>query len=68
MRMTTTGRKPIACWPETNAKGGVESTSQGDTRKDQQWTVGDKAGMEEIGDAFKTGRESLSETLRAAPI
>ena len=35
MRMTTAGRKPIACWPKTNAKGGVESTLRGDARKDR---------------------------------
>jgi hypothetical protein len=39
MRMTTAGRKPIACWPETDAEGGVESTSRGDARKDRQRTA-----------------------------
>jgi hypothetical protein len=48
-------------------KGGVESTSRGDLRKDQQRTVGGKAGMEEIGGTLKIEDESLSETLRAAP-
>jgi hypothetical protein len=48
MRMTTVKRKPIACWPETNMEGGVESTSWGDARKDRQRTVGGKAGAEEI--------------------
>jgi hypothetical protein len=64
MRMTIAGRKPIACWPKTNLEGGVESTSWGATRKDWQWTVGDKAGAEEISGALRTGWESLSETLR----
>ena len=67
MRMTTIERKLIACWPETDAKGGVESTSRGDARKDRQQTVGNKAGAKEIGGAPRIGRESLSETPRAAP-
>jgi hypothetical protein len=64
MRMTIAGRKPIACWPETNLEGGVESTSWGATRKDWQRMVGDKVGAEEISGALRTGWESLSETLR----
>jgi hypothetical protein len=36
MRMTTTGRKPIACWPKSDAEGSIESTLRGDVRKDQQ--------------------------------
>jgi hypothetical protein len=55
------GRKPIACWPETNLEGGVESTSRGDARKDQQRTVGDKAGAKELGSALKTEGKSLNE-------
>jgi hypothetical protein len=35
MRITTIGRKPISCWPETNGEGDVESTLRGDVRKDQ---------------------------------
>jgi hypothetical protein len=64
MRMTTAGRKPIACWPETDAEGGVESTSRGDARKDRQRTVGDKMGAEEIGGVLRIEGESLSETPR----
>jgi hypothetical protein len=67
MRMMTVGRKLIACWPETDAEGGVESTSRGDLRKDRQRTVGGKASVEEIGGALRTEGESLSETPRAAP-
>ena len=67
MRITTVGRKPITCWLETDAEGGVESTSQGDTRKDRQRTVGSKAGTEEIGGTLRIGGESLSETPRATP-
>jgi hypothetical protein len=67
MRMTTVGRKLIACWPETDVEGGFESTSRGDTRKDWQQTVGGKVGAEETGGALRTGGESLSETPRAAP-
>jgi hypothetical protein len=48
-------------------EGGVESTLWGDVRKDQQRMVGGKAGTEEIGDALKTERESLSKIPRAAP-
>jgi hypothetical protein len=44
MRMTIAERKPIACWPEMDAEGGVESTLRGDTRKDRQRAVGGKAG------------------------
>ena len=65
MRMTTAGRKPITCWPETDAEGGIECTSRGDTRKDWQRIVGGKAGAEEIGGALRTRRESLSEIPRA---
>jgi hypothetical protein len=53
------------CWPKTNAEGGIESTSRGDARKDQQ--QGGKAGTEEIGGALRIGGKSLSETSRAAP-
>ena len=67
MRMTTAEQKPITCWPETDVEGGVESTSRGDMRKYWQWTVGSKVGTEEIGNALRTGEESLSETTRAAP-
>jgi hypothetical protein len=66
MRMTIARRKPIACWLETDAKGGVESTLRGDARKDRQRTVGNKAGMEEIGSTLRIGGESLSENPRAA--
>jgi hypothetical protein len=66
MRMTTAKRKPIVCWPETDAEGGVESTSRGDMRKDRQRTVGGKAGVKEISSALRTGGESLSETLKMA--
>jgi hypothetical protein len=45
---------------------GVESTSRGDARKDQQQTVGSKASAEEIGDALRTECKSLSETPRTA--
>jgi DNA-directed RNA polymerase specialized sigma subunit len=55
------------CWPKTDVEGSIESTSQGDARKDWQQTVGGKAGVEEIDSALKIGRESLSETLRATP-
>ena len=61
MRMMTAERKPIACWPKTDAKGGVESTSWGDARKDRQWTVGGKASAKEIGSVLRTREESLSE-------
>jgi hypothetical protein len=61
------GRKLIACWPKTDAEGGVESTSWGDLRKDRQRTVGGKASLEEIDGALRTEGESLSETSRAAP-
>ena len=67
MRMTIAEKKPIACWPETNAEGGVESTSRGDARKDRQRTMGGKSDAEEIGGALRIGGESLSETPRAAP-
>jgi hypothetical protein len=67
MRMTTAGRKPIACYPETDMEGSVESTLWGDVRKDWQRMVGDKAGAEEIGSALRTKGEGLSETPRAAP-
>ena len=66
MRMTIVERKSIACWPETDAEGSVESTSRGDTRKDQQWTMGGQVGAEESSGALKTGGESLSETPRVA--
>jgi hypothetical protein len=56
MRMTTARRKPIACWPKID----VENTSQGDVRKDRQWTMDGKAGAKEIGVALKIGGESLS--------
>ena len=59
--------KSIACQPETDTEGGVESTSRGDTKKDQQQTMGGKAGIKKIGSALRTGGESLSETPRAAP-
>ena len=55
MRMSTAGRKSIACWPKTNMEGGVESTSRGDAIKDRQRMVGGKASVDEIGGAFKTG-------------
>ena len=58
MRMTTAGRKSIACWPETDAGGGVESTSRGDARKDRQRTMGSKADAEEIGNVLKTEGET----------
>ena len=67
MRMTTARRKPIACQPEIDAEDGVENTSRGDARKDWQWTVGGKAGAEEIGGVLRTREKSLSETLRANP-
>ena len=67
MRMTTTGRKPIACCSETDMEGGIESTSWGDVGKDWQRTVGKKVGAEEIGGTFRIGGESLSETPRTAP-
>jgi hypothetical protein len=54
MRMTTAGRKQIACWLETNTEGGVESTSREDTRKDRQRTMGSKVGTEEIGGTLRT--------------
>ena len=31
--MTTVGKKPIVCWLETDAEGGIESTLQVDARK-----------------------------------
>ena len=34
MRIIIVGRKPIACWPETDAEDGVKSTSREDARKD----------------------------------
>jgi hypothetical protein len=44
MRMATIRKKPIACWPETNTEGGIESTSQGDARKDDSgWWVAKQA-------------------------
>jgi hypothetical protein len=67
MRMTTARRKPIACWSEINAEGGVESTSRGGAIKDRQRMVGGKAGVEEIGGTLRIGRENLSETPKAAP-
>jgi hypothetical protein len=36
-------------------------------RKDQQQTVGSKAGAKEIGDTLRTGGENLSEIPRTAP-
>jgi hypothetical protein len=65
MKMTTAGRKPIACWLETNAEGGVESTSQGDSRKDWQRMLEGKAGAEEIGGALKTKWGILSENPKS---
>jgi hypothetical protein len=35
MRMTSAGRKLIACWPKIDVEGGVENTSRGDARKDR---------------------------------
>jgi hypothetical protein len=67
MRMTTARRKPIACWLETDAEGYIESTSPGDTRKDQQRAVGGKVGAKKTGGALRIRGESLSETPRAAP-
>jgi hypothetical protein len=67
MRMTTAGRKPITCWPETDVEGGIESTLRGDARKDRQQTMGGKVVAEEIGNTLKTGWEILSETPKAAP-
>ena len=29
----TAGRNPIVCWLKTDAEGGIEITSRGDTRK-----------------------------------
>jgi hypothetical protein len=55
MRMITTGRKLITCWPKTDMEGGIESTLRGDTRKDWQRTVGGKAGVEKIGGMLRTG-------------
>jgi hypothetical protein len=66
MRMMKAKRKLNMCWLKTVTKGGVESTSRGDARKDWQRTVGGKAGEEEINSSLITGWESLSETLRAA--
>jgi hypothetical protein len=63
--MTTVGRKPIVCWPEIDAEGGIESTSRVDARKDWQRTMGGKAGAEEIGSALRIEGVSLSKTLRA---
>jgi hypothetical protein len=65
MRMITTGRKLIACWPKTDTEGGIESTSRGDARKDWQRTVGGKVGVEKISGTLRTGWQSLSETSRA---
>jgi hypothetical protein len=67
MRMITAGRKPIACWPETDTEGDVKSTSRGDMRKDQQRTVGGKAGVEEISVALRIEGKSLSETSKMTP-
>ena len=67
MRMTTTGRKLIVCWPEIDMEDGVESTSRGDARKDRQWTVGGKASTEEINSVLRTEGKSLSKTLKVAP-
>ena len=54
--------------PEIDAKGGVESTSRGDARKDWQRMVGGKASAEEIGSVLKTRGENLIETPRVASI
>jgi hypothetical protein len=67
MRMTTAGRKPIAYWPETDAEGGVESTSEGTREKTGSRTVGGKTGAEEIDGTLRTGEESLSETQGRHP-
>ena len=67
MKMTTAKRKSIAYSPKTDAEGGVESTSWGDTRNYWQPMVGGKVGAEEIDGTLKTEKDSLSETLRAAP-
>jgi hypothetical protein len=67
MRMTTTKRKLIVCWLETDAEGGVESISWGDVRKDWQRMVGGKAGAEEIDSTLKIGEENLSEIPRTTP-